>query len=82
MKLSEFILLDEKEKRQTVLSEGLLVGKRKDNGKMIFLFQLETFYVETYFNMGNKGIETFLIFKTTTPLEPYLKEIRIDDLLN
>ena len=82
MKLSEFILLGETEKRKIVLLEGRLIAKRKNQEKMVFLFQLESFYVETYFHLDNKAIDSFLIFRNTSALEPYLKGIHIDDLIN
>lgn len=82
MKLSEFILLNETEKRKTVLQEGFLIAKRRNHEKMIFLFQLGSFYVETYFHLENKTISSFLVFRNTTALEPYLQGIPIDDLIN
>jgi hypothetical protein len=82
MKLSEFIMLDEHAKKHTVLNEGLLIGKRKNQENMVFLFQLGNYYVETYFNMENKTILSFLVFKNEQPLEPYLSAITLDDLLN
>jgi hypothetical protein len=82
MKLSEFILLDEHAKKQTVLNHGLLLAKRKNQENMVFLFQLDNYYVETCFNRENKSIVSFLVFKNDNALEPYLGAIRIDDLLN
>ena len=82
MKLSDFILLNENEKKQTVLNEGLLIAKRTNQEKMVFLFQLESYYVETYFNMDDKAIDSFLVFRNTNALEPYLQSSHIEDLLN
>lgn len=82
MKLSDFILLDEKEKKQAVLHAGVLIGKRRDAASFAFLFQVQNFYVEAWFNVENKGIEEYRVFDHTRLLQPYLDDIRIDDLLN
>ena len=82
MKLSDFILLSEEEKKIAVLHEGVLIGKRKDVDTVAFLFQVENYYVETFFNSGNKKIKEFRMFEQTALLQPYLDIIRIDDLLN
>ncbi len=82
MKLSEFILLDENEKASTVLHNGILVGKRKNELLVVFLFQLENYYVETYCNLLNKDVLEFTAFNNTQNLAPYLESISIDELLN
>ena len=82
MKLSDFILLNEKQKKWTVLHEGILIGKRTNQVQMVFLFQLHNYYVETYCNAANKAVEEFRVFDSTAPLRPYLDTISIDDLLN
>jgi len=82
MKLSDFILLNEEEKKLAVLHQGVLIGKRKNTALVTFLFQVEGFYVEARFNTKNKGIEEFRIFDNSTLLQPYLDDILIDDLLN
>lgn len=82
MKLSDFILLNEEEKKMAVLHEGVLIGKRKEASSVAFLFQVDSFYVETFFNSGNKAIEEFRMFDQTTLLQPYLDAIAIDQLLN
>lgn len=82
MKLSDFILLNEEEKKQAVLNEGVLISKRKVPTSVIFLFQVQNFYVEACFNPHSKGIEEFRMFDHTSLLQPYLDSISIDDLLN
>jgi hypothetical protein len=81
MKLSDFIMLSEKEKNFTVLHRGVLVGKRKQPGCTIFLFRLNNFYVETFCNTNTKHVTQFRMFEHTLLLEPYLDNIAIDDLL-
>lgn len=82
MKLSDFILLPEEEKKLTVLHEGILIAKRNSPGCMIFLFQLGSYYVETFCNLQNKAIEEYRVFDHLKPLAPYLEGISLDDLLN
>ena len=47
MKLSEFMLLDEAGKRITVINNGIPLASITNPGFIIFLFQMENFYVET-----------------------------------
>lgn len=82
MKLSDFILLSEEQKKIAVLHAGVLIGKRKDVDTVAFLFQVDNYYVETFFNCGNKTVREFRVFDQTTLLQPYLDSIRIDDLFN
>lgn len=78
MRLSEFILLNENEKKFTVLHQGVLIAKRNCASHMVFLFQLDGYYVETFCNAQNKAIEEFRIFGNTPSLHPYLDAIPID----
>lgn len=82
MKLADFILLNEHGKKQAVLNEGILIAKRKEPASIIFLFQVQNFYVEACFNSCNKHIEEFRMFSGTGLLQPYLDNMPIDDLLN
>jgi hypothetical protein len=82
MRLSEFILLNEDEKKSTVLHEGVLLAKRSSFESMVFLFQLGSYYVEAYCNPANKAIEEYRMFENTDILTPYLEAIPIDSLLN
>ncbi|MDB5251854.1 MAG: hypothetical protein JWP27_1023 [Flaviaesturariibacter sp.] len=81
MKLSDFLLLSTEEKKRTVLHEGVLVGKRKTLESMIFLFQFDAYYVETFCNARNKSVEEFRVFDGTDSLQPYLDSIPIGHLL-
>lgn len=82
MRLSDFVSLNAQEKQWTVLRSGVLIGKRKYDNKVAFLFQVDNFYVETFFNAHNKSVEEFRMFDQTELLQPYLDSIRIDELLN
>lgn len=82
MRLSDFILLGEKEKKWTVLHQGILVGKRENRHNKVFLFQMDDYYVETVCNPQNKAIEEYRVFNNTQFLQPYLQGISLDDLLS
>lgn len=81
MKLSDFIVLDEKEKTSVVLHMGILVAKRRLQHCIIFLFQLENYYVETYCNYESKAVQEFRMFEDTQLLQPYLETISIHELM-
>lgn len=82
MKLSEFIALPEDHKRSTVLTQGVAIAKRELSNQLVFLFQLNEYYVETFCCCKSKEIIEYRVFQNTKQLEPYLEAIRIDDLLN
>jgi hypothetical protein len=82
MKLSDFILLNEHQKKGALLHEGVLIGKRSFEDCMIFLFQFENYYVESYCNRESKAIEEFRAFTNLEPLYPYIEQISLDGLLN
>ena len=81
MKLSDFIVLSEQEKTVTVLHQGVLIGKRTENHQMVFLFQLDDFYVETCCNESSKAVEGFTAFKNLQLLSPYLEAISLAGLM-
>ncbi len=80
MSLSEFMLLDLLAKKDAVLHQGVLVAKRTSGGSMIFLFMMENYYVETFFDAEKKSIEEFRISGSTQVLDPYLAAIPIPSL--
>jgi len=82
MRLSDFIVLNEDEKKATVLHQGVLIAKRSGPDVMVFLFQLGSYYVEAYCNPENKAIEEYRMFDNIDVLQPYLEAIPLDKLLN
>jgi hypothetical protein len=79
MKLSEFIVLPQEQKRFTVLQEGVPIAQRLVSNHMVFLFQLPHFYVETYCSTESKVIEEYRAFYKPEHLQPYLEAIHISD---
>lgn len=82
MEISDFIMLNEEEKKLTVLHRGILVAKRTNSTHLFFLFQMDRFYVEATCRIETKAIEEYKMFHHLKLLEPYLETITIDELLN
>ena len=82
MKLSEFILLNEVEKKCAVMNNGVALAQRTYPDLIVFLFQLEDYYVETYCNVVEKTINEYRILPDTNAIKHYLEAIPIEDLLN
>lgn len=82
MKLSEFIALPEDHKRSIVMTEGVAIAKRQLEDQLVFLFQLQEYYVETFCCCRSKEILEYRVFQNTKQLAPYLEAIEIDHLLN
>ena len=82
MKLSEFILLNEVDKKCAVMKNGVALAQRTYPDLIIFLFQLEDYYVETYCNIADKTIEEYRVLPDTNAIKHYLEANPIEDLLN
>ena len=82
MKLSEFILLNEADKKNAIMNKAVPLAQRTCRGTIIFLFQLENYYVEAYCNAGDKSISEYCILPDTNAICHYLEAIPIDELLN
>ncbi len=81
MKLSEFMLLTQEEKRSTVLQEGVPIAKMEILNYIVFLFQLPNYYVEAYCCRQSKEIREYRVFHKAEHLTPYLEAIPIEQLL-
>lgn len=82
MKLSEFIVLNEAEKKRAVMNNAVALATRTSPGFLIFLFQIEDYYVEAYCNIADKTVEEYCVLPDTNAIRHYLEFIQIDDLLN
>ena len=80
MELSDFIMLNAEQKKLVVLHKGVLIGKRNGVDLIIFLFDLDKFYVETFCNTKTKAVAEYRVFAQTKLLQPYLESITIDEL--
>jgi len=82
MKLSDFILLNEGDKKCAVMNNAVALAQRTYPDVIIFLFQLDDFYVETYCNKANKTIEEYRVLPDTNAIDHYLEAISLDGLIN
>ena len=82
MKLSEFIVLNQEEKRFAVLHEGVPVAQRQLSDYMIFLFRLPGYFVETYCSKDTKAVQEYRVFHNPAHLPPYLDGLSIEELMN
>ncbi len=76
MRLSEFIVLTQEEKRFTVVNEGVPLAKKELSEEMVFLFRLPGFFVETHFSKQTKEIREYLVFHHSPALTPAWKLIQ------
>ena len=81
MNLHEFRSLPEDQQSALLYEEGVYVGKRKENGKAILLYQLEDFYAEIFYRNYREYICHIKCFLSTDLLHPYLKQIDVDELM-
>lgn len=82
MKLSEFILLSESEKKWLVTHRASPLAQRTYPHLIVFLFQLEDYYVEAYCNIADKKIDEYRVLPNTNAIRHYLEAIPIDGLLH
>lgn len=80
MNLFDFIRLSAEAKKALVLYEGVLIARRPAERGIVFLFKVESLYVEVYSNAATRGIEEYHAFTGTAPLKPYQGSIALDDL--
>jgi hypothetical protein len=81
MILSDFILLSEAEKKTVMLHQGILIAKKANQQFMIFLFQMQAFYVEVFCDKATKETHEFRVFNQINQLDPWLESIPIPDLI-
>ncbi|AEV99764.1 hypothetical protein A4D02_26245 [Niastella koreensis] len=82
MKLSEFILLSEEDKKFAVMKNAVALAQISFPEITIFLFQLDSYYIEAYCNKTSKAIEEYRVLPNADSISHYLEAIPIDDLLN
>jgi len=77
MKLYNFKFLDDKSQAEVILNYGVLIAARLYKDLIIQLYQIDSFYVEVYYNSIFKMIQGINSFDNLTRLEPYLSSIDI-----
>lgn len=80
MTLHDFKVLDDTQKATALVDEGVLIGKRDLLFYLVFLYQIENFYVEVLYSIKSKKVHKFRAFENTELLDPYLSKIDISEL--
>ena len=82
MTLYQFNAADEAEQIEALWDKGVHIGDRQDEEHIIVLYQIDSFYVEVYYNQEYNVIRRFRSFSDTDQLEPYAIQIEIVNFLN
>lgn len=78
----EFEALSEEAKLDLLHKEGVHVGKRNCDGKVLILLQLHDFYVEIHYENYRKKIDCIVVSADVDMLQPYLEQIHVSGLNN
>jgi hypothetical protein len=78
--LSDFNELSQQQQYALLHSDGVYVGKRKESGQTVILFQLYSFYVEVRYRVYRQEIDFLTLSDQMDILEPYIDQIQVRDL--
>ncbi|GAA4342926.1 hypothetical protein [Flaviaesturariibacter amylovorans] len=81
MTLFAFQLLTPAEQLDLLYEAGTYIGKRRVEGRVRILYQLEGFYIEVHYKKYRCIAEKLVCFRSTIPLEPYLEAIDVEHLV-
>ena len=81
MTLFDFQLLSRNEQVSMLYEEGVYIGKRKEGGLTILLYQVDSFYVEVYYRKYRKYIDRIRCSASTVMLDPYLEQINVEHVV-
>lgn len=81
MMMFDFQLLPDTEKIERLYEEGVYIGKRKEGGQSLLLYQLESFYVEVFYKKHRRFVTRVHCFSSTALLDPYLEQIHVEHLV-
>jgi hypothetical protein len=80
MTVYEFTHLDEATQAETLLEKGIFLTERLYKNFTIFLYQVDSFYVEVYHNLRFNMLQGMRCFEDDETLQPYLESIDISCL--
>ncbi len=81
MILSEFKYQNKQIKKQILFEQGVYLAHRPEGAFIVFLFQIDAFYVEVYLDREEGEIGYMKGFTSPKDLDPYLPNIDISELL-
>ena len=82
MTLDEFTLMNEARQAEALLERGTYLTDRLYKNFSIFLYQLDSFYVEVYHNLRFDILQGMRCFEDDDALQPYLDRIDISCLVD
>lgn len=80
MTVAEFCYLDDMKQAETLLEHGIFLTERLYKNFTIFLYQIDSFYVEVYHNLRYNMMQGMRGFEDVDALVPYLDSIDISCL--
>lgn len=81
MTLHDFIALDINAQQKAICKAGDHVAWRDEGNYRLFLYQIDSFYVEVFFDREHSVIRQYRPFSSVGELQPYLDELDIDGIL-
>ena len=82
MQLREFKYQEKQTKQELLSCNGVYLAHRVEGDYIIFLYAIDSFYVEMYVDFEDSEIGYIRAFANTEFLQPYLREISLDALLS
>jgi len=79
MTLREFQLTDEQQQAQKLM-DAVCVAGRDDGDQKVLLYQLDSFYVEVFYNPRHQLITDFRSFDDVDKLDAYLENVSLAEL--
>jgi hypothetical protein len=81
MTLYQFRALSEIEQQQ-VMWNGIHIADRAEGAHRIVLYQMDSFYIEVFYNHENNQVDRYRAFCSIEQLSPYLKQIDISNIFS
>ena len=81
MTLQHFKALTQNKQSKKLLTEGVCVADRKTDEVQALLFQIDSFYVEVFFNGDGDEVLFSRSFEDVEDLEPYLQDIDLSRII-
>lgn len=80
MTVGEFEGLSEMQQLDTLQKHGVYIGKSVKHEQTVLLMQLDSFYVELYYNEYRRDLQKIRTFSSPDEIDEYLKWINIKNL--
>lgn len=77
MTLEQFKYLSPKEQEFALKTQAVFIASMHDKENIYNLFQIDSFYLEVYYNVEENVVSSLIYFDEINMLEPYLKLIDI-----